>query len=133
MRNGHTLNAPIECLNELVNRTAALACILGDRGNTREHVLDAVVKLGDQQALVFVSPLALCNVNRQALDAYTLPGRVEFSRCCFLEPYLPSVGSDHTKGYRITWLVGSDTSQVRFVSGKIRGVNQLTKFRYGKG
>src|SRR5436309_11881500 len=133
MCNGHTLNAPIECLDELVDRTAALACILGDRGNAREHVLDAVVKLRDQQALVFVRPLALCNVNGEALNAYTLPSRVELGRCCFLEPYFPSVGSGHTKGYRVRGLVRSDTSQVRFVSGKIRRVDQLTKLRYCKG
>src|SRR5438067_13674128 len=107
MSDGHTLNAPIECLDELVDRAAALARILGDRGNAREYVLDAVVKLRDQQALVFVSPLALCNVNGQALDACTLPGGVELGRCCFLEPYFPSVGPGHTKGYRIRWLVGS--------------------------
>src|SRR5436305_1163632 len=132
MRNGHTLNAPIECLDELVDRTAALACILGNSGNAREHVLDAVVKLRDQQALVFVSPLALCNVNGQALDAYTLPGRVELGHCCFLEPYFPPVGLGHTKRYPVSWLVGSDTSQLRFVSGKIRRVDQLTELCYGK-
>src|SRR3954452_19873570 len=101
MRNGHTLNAPIECLDELVDRTAALACILRDSGNAREHVLDAVVKLRDQQALMFVSPLALRNVNGQALDAYPLPGRFELGLCCFPEPYFPPVGSGHTKGYRV--------------------------------
>src|SRR5437764_14188934 len=115
MRNGHTLNAPIECLDELVDRTAALACILRDSSNAREHVLNAVVKLRDQQALVFVSPLALRNVNGQALDAYTLPGCVELGHSCFLEPYFSPVGSGHTKGYRIRGLVGSDTSQPRFV------------------
>src|SRR3954466_13439051 len=133
MSDGHTLNAPIECLDELVDRAAALASILGDRGNAGEHVLDAVVKLRDQKALVFVSPLALCNVDGQALDAYTLPGRVELGHRCFLEPYFPPVGSGHTKGYRIRWLIGSDTSQRRFVSGKIRRVDQLTELRYGEG
>src|SRR5436190_23453752 len=120
MCNGHALNAPAECLDELVDRTAALACILGDGGNAREHVLDAMVKLRDQQALVFVSSLPLCNVSRQALDAYTLSGRIELGRCCFLEPYFPSVRSGHTKGHHVRWFVGSDTSQLRLVSGKIR-------------
>jgi hypothetical protein len=127
MRNCHALNAPIECLDKLVHRAAALARIHGDHGNAREHVLDAVVKLGDQQALVFVSPLALRNVEGQALDAYTLPGCVELGRCCFLEPHFLAVGRITRKATAYEWLVGSDTPQVRFEVRAVRRVNQLKK------
>ena len=82
----------IEGLDKLVHRAAALARIHGDHGNAREHVLDAVVKLGDQPALVLFGPLALRDVTGQALDAYALPGCIKLGRCCFLEPHFRPSG-----------------------------------------
>src|SRR5258706_12199339 len=133
MRDWHALAAPIEWLSELGHRAAALARIHGDHGNAREHVLDAMVKLCDQQALVLVSALALRNVNGQALDAYTLPSCVELGRCCFLEPHFPAVGADHAEGDRVRRAVGADTPHVRFEARAVRRVNPRKKVSRGKG
>jgi hypothetical protein len=59
----HGLDAPVEYSDKLVHRAAALARGLDDYGHTREHVLDAVVELGHQHALVLFSALALGNID----------------------------------------------------------------------
>jgi hypothetical protein len=59
MRNCHALDALIEGLDKLVHLAAALSRTHGNHGNAGKHILDAVVKLGDQQSLVLISSLAL--------------------------------------------------------------------------
>ena len=101
MRDCHALYPPIECDNKLVHRTAALARILRDRGNAREHVLHSVVKFCNEQPLVFVSPLALGDVDGKTFDAYRLPGCIELDRRCFLEPHFAIAGVYHAESDRI--------------------------------
>src|SRR5262249_21706216 len=74
---GHGLDATVEGFDELVHRAAALPAIHRDHANTREHVLDAMVQLGDQQVLMLLGPLALSNVEGQALEAHKASCRVE--------------------------------------------------------
>ena len=133
MRNCHALDALIECLDKLVHGAAALLRIHGDHANAREHVLDAVVKLGDQQVLVLFSSLALRDVEGQALDAYAFPDGVELGRCCFLKPHFPAVGAHHTEGDRIRRVVGSDTPHMRFEVRAVIRVNQRKKASCRKG
>ena len=68
MCNGHALDALIECLDKLVHGAAALLRVHGNHANARKHVLDAVVKLCDQHALVLFGSLAFRDVTGQALD-----------------------------------------------------------------
>ena len=65
---GHGLNAPIECLNVLVERTAAWAHVLGDEGNARQQILDVMIECGDEQALLIRGPLARCDVESETLE-----------------------------------------------------------------
>ena len=69
MCNCHALDTLIEGLDKFVHRAAALSRAHGNHANARKHDLEAVIKLCDQQALVFVSSLALRDVTGQALDA----------------------------------------------------------------
>ena len=57
------IDAAVEHLKELVRGPAALARALSDRCDTREHILDAVVELSDQGALMILGALALGDVN----------------------------------------------------------------------
>src|SRR5262249_43612517 len=66
---GHRLNTTVEYLEKLLHGAAALSGALRNRGDGREHVLDAVVELADQQALAFLGPLALGDVAGQSLEA----------------------------------------------------------------
>src|SRR5215208_887439 len=127
MCNCQALKTSIERLDKLVDRTAALARILGDRGNAREHVLDPVVKFCNEHPLVLVSPLALRDVGGKALDAYGLPRCIELDRCCFLEPHFATARMRDAERDRIRWLVGSNTPQLRFVVREVRRVNQLAE------
>src|SRR4051812_25343778 len=133
MCNCQALKTSIERLDKLVDRTAALARILGDRGNAREHVLDPVVKFCNEHPLVLIRPLALRNVGGKALDAYRLPSCIELDHRCFLEPRFATAPMRHAEGDRIRWLVGSNTSQLRFVVREVRGVNQLAELSDSNG
>src|SRR5438552_1010381 len=133
MRNCHALDALIEGLDELVHRAAALPRMHGNHANARKHVLDAVVKLSDQQASVLVSLLALRNVEGETFNAYAFPGRVELGRCCFLEPHFPAVWAHHAKLDRIRRLVGPDTFHMRFEARSVIRMDQLKKAGSGKG
>src|SRR6478736_7047040 len=93
----HALDALIKGLDKLVHRVAALSRVHGNHANTRKHILDAVIKLCDQQALVLISALALRDVEGQALDAYALAACVELNRCRFLEPHFSTVGAHNAK------------------------------------
>jgi hypothetical protein len=42
------LDSPIESPNKFINRATALARALSDHGNTREHIFDAVIELGQK-------------------------------------------------------------------------------------
>src|SRR5262245_916920 len=53
-----------------------LACALRDHGNGGEHILDAMVELGDQQALLHLHSLALRYVNIDADYACRVSGTV---------------------------------------------------------
>ena len=59
----HALDALIKCLDILVHRAAALSRVHGDHADARKHVLDAVVQLCDQPALVLVGPLAFRDID----------------------------------------------------------------------
>src|SRR5262245_3389927 len=133
MRNCHALDALIESLDKLVHRAAALPRIHGHHTYPREHILDAVVKLGDQQSLMLISSLALRNVKGQALDAYALPGCVELGRCCFLEPHFLAVRAHHAKLDRIRRLVGLDTFHMRFEASAVIRMYQLKKASFRQG
>jgi hypothetical protein len=47
MNIGHGLNAAIECLNVLLEGTAALAHVLSDGGNTSQQIVDVMIECGD--------------------------------------------------------------------------------------
>ena len=70
---GHGPNAPIERVNVVVERTAALAHVLGDGGNACQQILDVMIECGDQQALLVRGPLARGDVEREALETYKAP------------------------------------------------------------
>src|SRR5258708_27527667 len=72
----------------------------GDSPNARQHVFDAVVEFGAQQVLALFSLLAPGDIAGQALDAHKAAGRVEFRSRGFLEPHLPAVWANETKGER---------------------------------
>ena len=86
---GHGLNAPIQCLNILVDRVAALAHIFGDDGNARQQIFDAMIERGDEQALLVLRQLARGDVESKALEAYKTPYGVEFGLCLFPRARLP--------------------------------------------
>src|SRR4249919_2476604 len=98
MRGGHALDALIKGSDIRVERATTLSREHGNRANARKHILDAVIKLCDQQALVLIRSLALRDVEGQALYAYAFPGCVELGRCCFLEPHFPAFGVHHAEG-----------------------------------
>src|SRR5262249_54103998 len=52
---------------------------------------DAMVELGDQQALVLLQLLALSDVSRQALDAQEAPTCIKLAPRCLLQPHLSAV------------------------------------------
>ena len=91
---GHGSNAPIQCLNVLVERAAAVAHVLGYEGNAFQQILDAMIERGDEQALLVLGQLPRGDVEGQALDAYKMPHGVEFGLCRFLEPDLRPSGSE---------------------------------------
>jgi hypothetical protein len=90
---GHGSYAPIECLNVVVERTAVLAHVLGDGSNASQQILDVMVELGDEQALLVFKSLARGDVESKTLEAYKSPQSVEFRLCCFLEPDFPAIGA----------------------------------------
>src|SRR5262245_33219125 len=57
MRVGHRSNAAIEVAEEFVYRSATFPRALQNCGHRGEHVLDAVIELGNEQFLVFFGPL----------------------------------------------------------------------------
>ena len=69
-----------------------------DRSNAREHVFDAVVELGDQQVLALFGLLAPRDIAGQTLEAYKAATFVEFRPGRFLEPRLPPIRTNETKG-----------------------------------
>jgi hypothetical protein len=51
-------------LEQVFYCTATLASIRGNRGNAREHILDAVIEFRDQLTLVLFCPLAFRDVSQ---------------------------------------------------------------------
>src|SRR5258707_13760398 len=94
------LNAAVERIDELVSGPAAPARVPDDCRNARQHVFDAVVEFGAQQILALFGLLAPRDIAGEALDAYKAADRIEFRPRGFLEPYLPAVGANETKGDR---------------------------------
>ena len=78
MGTGHGSYAPIECLNVVVERTAVLAHVLGDGSNASQQILDVMVELDDEQALLVLKSLARGDVESKTLEAYKSPQSVEF-------------------------------------------------------
>src|SRR5262249_7915229 len=107
---GHGLNAPIECLDIFVERSAAPARILGDHGYAREKIPYAMFQRRDERSLLVFRLLARSNVEREALEAHEAPDVVEFARSRFLEPYFPAIRMPEAKGGRIGRALGPDTA-----------------------
>src|SRR6476660_1528701 len=69
MRGCHRPNTPVERSHEVAHGVACLQCLTGDGANRREHVLNAMVELGQQSALLFLDLFALGYVNADADDS----------------------------------------------------------------
>jgi hypothetical protein len=54
----HRLDAPIKGLDQFIRRATAFEGVFCNHGHTREDILDAMVKLGDQLPLMFLVALA---------------------------------------------------------------------------
>ena len=65
----HRANASIERRYEIGDRSAPLPRVGDDSADGRECVLDAMVELGQQSALLFLHPFALGYVNADADDS----------------------------------------------------------------
>src|SRR6185436_17425366 len=59
-----------QCVDKVIHGATALTGALSNYGNVRENILDPVVKLGDQQALLLLGPLALGYVDIDADYAF---------------------------------------------------------------
>ena len=88
---GHGPKPPIECVNVLVDRTAALAHTFGDCSNACQQIFNVMIKCSDQQALMVRGALACRDIDRKALETYQAPHAVKFTLCGFLEPDLPAI------------------------------------------
>ena len=66
MRSRQRLNAAIECRHEVGSRATSVLCLGDDSAHRREHVLDAVVELGNQYALLILRSFALGDINVDA-------------------------------------------------------------------
>ena len=67
--------SPVQQFDEVVHCVASLARLLGDNGNAREHVFDAVIEFGNEQVLTLFRLLSIGNIKCQPAHAYKLPGQ----------------------------------------------------------
>src|SRR5215471_13295576 len=63
------MNASFELLDQFGHRVAALSRAVHHGDNTSEHVLDAVIELGDQQVLVLCCPLRSGHIANEGCGA----------------------------------------------------------------
>src|SRR4029077_19044552 len=85
-------------LDEVVHAAASLARLPRDDGHAGEHVLDAVIELGDEQVLALFGMLVIRNVERKPAHVRKLAGGVEFSLGRLLQPYFATVPADEAEG-----------------------------------
>src|SRR5262245_45921143 len=76
MRVGHRSNAAVEGAEELVHRSATFAGALRNGGHRGEHVLDAVIELGNEQLLVFFCSLLFSVIADDTQQSYRLAFRI---------------------------------------------------------
>src|SRR5262245_40473520 len=69
VRRAHRANAAVERSYKMLHRAAAVHGVDSDGLNGREHVLDAMVELGNQLALLLFHLLALSYVDADANNA----------------------------------------------------------------
>src|SRR5580765_7979752 len=110
MRGRHRLDAPVERSDELVHRAAALARIHRHHGNAREHVLDAMVELGEEHVAMLLGPLALGDVDGEASQTDKAPSRVKLGSGGLLEPHFPAVRAHVAEGDRIRGILRAYTT-----------------------
>src|SRR5262249_34460940 len=110
---GHGSYAPIECLNVLVERTAVLAHALRDGSNASQQILDVMIELGDEQALLALKSFARGDVESKTIEAYKSPQGVKFGLCGFLQPDFPAVGSLDAESEGRGGASGDDPAQER--------------------
>src|SRR5262245_65452742 len=79
VRRCHRLNSPLQRSDEISHRAICLLRARCDDGNDGKDILDPVVKLGNQQVLLFFERLALGDVPRQALNAQQGAGSVKLT------------------------------------------------------
>src|SRR5262245_9314369 len=122
MSERHRSNAAVECSDKVSHRAAGFLRTSDDSRNNREHVLDAMVELGNEQALVLLRLLVLSDVSRQALDAQQAPGCIKFTPCRLLQPHLSPVRTVEAESQCIGWVVraeGFDSCfEVRAILGR---------------
>src|SRR5215471_14978381 len=129
----HRLYAAPQCLNVVVERTAAMAHVLGDGSNARQQIFDAMIQRGDEQALLVRGSLACGDVESEALEAYKSPQCIEFGLCCFLEPDFPAVGALEAEGGGIARAFGGNAAHQRLEPLAVVRVHPREKIDRGKG
>src|SRR5262245_14419779 len=82
----HRANASIERRYEIGDRSAALPGVGNNSADGRERVLDAMVELGQQSALLFLHPLALGDVNADADDSVWVASAAKGKETARLDP-----------------------------------------------
>src|SRR5262245_50364737 len=93
----HRANASIERRYEIGDRSAPLPGMGNNGADGRECVLDAMVELGGQSALLFVHPFALGDVDVHADQASCVTGLVILYRTARLDPADRSAGTHNAK------------------------------------
>jgi signal transduction histidine kinase len=91
------IDAIVERVYELVRRSAALPGALRDRGDAGEHILHAMVQLGDQQALVLLGFSAFGHINVNPRHALGATGMVVGNEASRFNPPDLSAGPDKAK------------------------------------
>src|SRR5262245_23859853 len=86
MRSCQRLYAPIERSHEVGNRTPRIQCLGDNSADSSKHVLDAMVELRNQYALLFLHPFSLSYVNADADDSVRTSAAVVSDETTRLDP-----------------------------------------------
>src|SRR5262245_3690174 len=86
MRRPHRANAAVERSDEVLHRAAGVHRVGSDGLDGREHVLDAMIELGNQPALLLLHPLAFGYIDADADDTMRASSAVIGNKAACLDP-----------------------------------------------